>query len=220
VTLQDRDKRALWVLGGAVVLAAVLWISTMAKGSPQAVVGQTETIEGAEKRLTQLRSFAATAPVKQERLKELTADLAKHEKGILQAATVGQAQSQLLEVIKRVAKNANPPVDVRQSELSPPEPLGASYGVVKVTVSFECRIEQLVNMLADLAAAPEMVATDHLRISMAHPKQKTIPVHLTVAGVVPRSLVPTNRLAVPDRAGSMDGFGDPRGALLPAGYSR
>jgi hypothetical protein len=193
MNLQDRDKRALQILAGAVILAGIVWVSTGPKGSSKAVVASTETVENAEKRLKKLREYAATAPAKQQMLKQLTADLTKREKGVLQAATVGQAQSQLLEVVKRVAKNADPPVEVRQSELTPPEPLGESYGMVKVTVSFECRIEQLVNMLADLADAPELVATDQLRVNTANPKQKTMPVRLTVAGVIPRRLVPARK---------------------------
>lgn len=192
--LQDRDKRALQILAGAVALALIIWISTKPKSSSKTVVTSSETVESAEKRLVKLREYAATADAKRQSLAQLTSDLTKREKGILQGDTVGQAQSQLLEVVKRVAKNANPPVEVKQSEMSPPEPLGDSYGMVKVTVSFDCGIEQLVNMLSDLADAPELVSTDQLRIGTANPKQKTMPVRLTVAGAVPRRLVSTRKV--------------------------
>jgi len=193
MNLQDRDKRALQILAGALVVMAIFWIATAPKSGSKVVVSRVETVERAEKRLMRLRQIAASAPAKQQELTQLIASLARHEKGIIQAETVGQAESQLLDVVKRVAKNASPAVEIKQSQLQPPEPLGDSYGVLMVTVMFDCRIEQLVNMLADLSAAPELVATDQLRIGAANPKLKTMPVQLTVAGIVPRRFVPARK---------------------------
>ena len=51
-------------------------------------------------------------------------------------------------------------------------------------------MEQLVNVLATLATQPELIATRDLQISSANPKDKTVRVRLTVAAVVPRTLVP------------------------------
>jgi hypothetical protein len=45
-------------------------------------------------------------------------------------------------------------------------------------------------MLVGLAARPELIASNELRVTSANPKNKTIGVHLTVSGVVPRKLVP------------------------------
>jgi hypothetical protein len=60
-------------------------------------------------------------------------------------------------------------------------------------VLVECRIDQLINMLAGLAARPELVSTSDLRVTSSNAREKTIGVHLTVAGVVPRKLVPEKR---------------------------
>ncbi len=195
MTITDRDKRALQILAGALVLAAIIWLVTAPKGSSssKAVVAQVETVDQAEKRLARLRQIAATAPAKQQALADLTAAAGKREKGLLQGETIGQAQSQVLDVVRRIAKNASPPVDIRQAELGIPQPLGDNYGMVLVSVSFECRIEQLVDLLADLSAAPELVATEQLRIGAANSKQKTMPVRLTIAGVVPRRLLPARK---------------------------
>lgn len=197
LTISDRDKRALMILGGAVVLIGIIWLLTSPKSSrTNTVTAASETIEGAEKRLAKLRQIAANAPADQHTLSDLTAELTRREKGILQADTVGQAQSQLMEVVKRVAKNANPPVEVGQSELAQPEPFGDAYGLVKVTVTFDCRIEQLVNMLSDFASAPEMVATDQLRVSNANAKTKVMNVRLAVAGVIPKRLIPVRKARI------------------------
>jgi hypothetical protein len=68
--------------------------------------------------------------------------------------------------------------------------LGDAYGEVLVTVQIECGIDQLVNMLVGLAARPELLASNELRVTSGNPKDKTIGVRWTVSGVVPKKLVP------------------------------
>jgi len=60
-------------------------------------------------------------------------------------------------------------------------------------VNFDCRIEQLVNFLASLTKESELLATNEIRIALANPKTKTVGVRLTLAGVVPRNLVPVKK---------------------------
>ena len=60
-------------------------------------------------------------------------------------------------------------------------------------MSFEAGIEQLVNLLADLGAQPELLATSEIRIGQANGAQKLIPVRLTVSGIVPRKLIPEKK---------------------------
>ncbi len=193
MTLQQRDKRALLLLGGALAVAGIVFLSTAPPSQPK-TVARTETVESAELSLANLRRQVSTGPAKQVVLKRVEQDVAAREKGLFQAETAAQAQAQVLEVIKRLARNANPPVEFSQTELGQPAPFGA-YGLVTVAVSFNCRIEQLVNMLADLTAAPELIATQQLRVSAANPKDKTMNVRLEVAGVVPRKLVPARKEA-------------------------
>ena len=75
-----------------------------------------------------------------------------------------------------------------------PRAYGDAYGQVTVSVTIDCRIDELVNYLAALSAQPEIVATEEIRFGTAHPKQKTMPVRLTVSGIVARSLVPDKLL--------------------------
>jgi hypothetical protein len=58
-----------------------------------------------------------------------------------------------------------------------------------VAVQIECRIDQLVNLLAGLQSEPELVATSDLRVLSSNAKEKTVSVRLAVSGVVPRRLV-------------------------------
>jgi hypothetical protein len=71
--------------------------------------------------------------------------------------------------------------------------LGDHYGEVLISVSFDARIEQLVNLLAELTEQPELISTNELRITGAAEKDKSMPVRLTVSGVVSRALVPEKK---------------------------
>jgi hypothetical protein len=64
---------------------------------------------------------------------------------------------------------------------------------VLVSIGTNCRIEQLVNLLADISAQPEMIATEDLRITVADAGQKIIGVRLTVSGAMSRALVPERK---------------------------
>jgi hypothetical protein len=144
----------------------------------------------AEKQLAKLREAAATVPQKQEILKQVSGDLAVRDKGIIIADTAQQAQAQIVQVLRKLANDENPRVDIRSQEYGEVRPLGDIYGEVFVSVQVECGIDQLVNVLVGLAARPELIASNELRVTSANPKNKTIGVRLTVSGVVPRKLVP------------------------------
>jgi hypothetical protein len=86
-----------------------------------------------------------------------------------------------------------PPVEIRATELGGVRALGDAYGEAVVAVQIDCRIDQLVNILAALPSQPELLATSDLRVVSANAKEKTVGVRLTVSGVVPRRLVPEKK---------------------------
>ena len=89
--------------------------------------------------------------------------------------------------------NEVPPTRTSTSAIGQVKPFGPSYGEVIVAVTFDTRIEQLLNFLADLNAQKEAIATSDLNIGTAHPKEKTMPVRLTVSGLVRRDLIPEKK---------------------------
>jgi type II secretory pathway component PulM len=188
--LTTRDRRALILLGAGIVTVLVLRFGVYG-GSQTSVVAASDSIPMAEKRLARLRQLASSVPGKQAVLKTVTAEAQLREKGIVQAPTAQQAQAHLLETIRRVGKTEG--IEVRGGEFPELRPLGDEYGEASVAVNFECRIEQLVNFLAALTKETELLATNEIRIASANPKEKTVAVRLTLAGVVPRNLVPVKR---------------------------
>jgi hypothetical protein len=192
VTLDKRNKRALVILAAALALIVVLRFTVADDEAPQ-VVAAPDSVPAAEKRLAKARQVAATLPAREQVLKNLSAELAKREQGMIQADTPAQAQAQLQQIARRMAAAQSPPLEIRLAELGQVRPLGADYGEASVPLIFDCRIEQLLNFLADITAQPELLATSELRIQSANSKEKVLNVRMTLSGVTPRKLVPVKR---------------------------
>ncbi|MGH9721533.1 MAG: type II secretion system protein GspM [Bryobacteraceae bacterium] len=186
--LSSRDRRALILLAIAVAVMLIWRFAGTTDAPVEAAVNSTELLE---RQLARLRLTAATVPGKEKLAQRLTSELATLEKGMIQADTAPQAQAQLLQVVRQIAKTES--IDARGGEFGPARPLGQDYGEVSVTVAFECRIEQLVNLLAALSSVPDLLATSEIQINASSNKEKTIGVRLGVSGVVPRKLVPDKK---------------------------
>jgi hypothetical protein len=192
MTMDPRHRRALPFL--ALILAIGIAVRFWPESSaPVVVASTTDDLAAAQRRLARLREIAATVPDREEILKKVNAELAAREKGLIVADTAAQAQAQLIQIIRTLGRAENPSVEIRTTEGFGLRPLGDAYGEATVSVQVECRIDQLINILAGLAARPELVSTSDLRVTSSNAKEKTIGVHLTVAGVVPRKLVPEKR---------------------------
>jgi len=190
MNFSTRDRRALILLGAGAIAILILRFTVFGERQVTVVAAQ-DSIPAAERRLARVRQLAATVPGKEKLLKDLQAEAARREKAMIVAPTAQQAQAHLLETIRRVGKNEG--IEVRGGDFPEVRPLGDEYGEASVSVNFECRIEQLVNFLSGLTKEPELLATDEVRVASGNPKEKTIGVRLTLAGVVPRALVPVRK---------------------------
>jgi hypothetical protein len=190
VTLTPFYRRAL--AGAAASLIVGLIIQYWPDSTPTAVA-PSDNPARAEARLEQLRATAATIPDKEKILQDAQASLATREKGLIVADTAAQAQAQLIQIVRALGRSENPPVEIRNTDGFGIRPFGDAYGEATVSIQIECRIDQLLNMLAALADRPEMISTSDLRVSSANAKEKTVSVRLTVSGIVPRKLVPEKR---------------------------
>jgi hypothetical protein len=188
MTISSRDRKLLGVW--AVLVAAAAWYFLAPAGSAEIIppAASPESVDMAEQRLGRLRNIAATASAKQDVLKKVSEELALREKGLIQAETVQQAEAQILTALRELTSLEA--LEIRTQEYMPVEPFGDGYGLAPVRVQFECRMAQLVNILAGLAAKPQLMATRDFQILASNPKEKTVRVMLTVVGVVPKRLVP------------------------------
>jgi hypothetical protein len=192
MTITQRDRRALVLLGVAVAAILVFrLVVARDQDAPAAVAVSAGSLPLAEKRLAKLRQTAAALQGKEELLKKAAEEVAVREKGLILAETAAQAQAQLLQVVRRIGNSEG--VSVRGGEMGPIRNLGEDYGEVTVAVTFECRIEQLVNLLSAIANEPQLLATNSVRVSSANPKEKTVNVRLELGGAVPQQLVPERK---------------------------
>jgi hypothetical protein len=188
--VSTRDRRALALLAAAAIIAGLVYRFSAPDRSSAVVAPVGNPVTLAETRLARLREIAATVPAKEQILKQVSADLVVREKGMLNAETAAQAQAQLLQLMRQLGAAETPPVEIRGTELNAIRPLGDAYGEASVSVQIDCRIDQLVNVMAALQARPELVATREMRVLSSNAKEKTVSVRLTISGVVPRRLVP------------------------------
>jgi hypothetical protein len=190
--LQDREKKLL-IVWAVVMTLGIGWWATSKDDPSTAVVQAVDNVPSAEKRLARLRQLSASVPGKQEVLQQVSAELAAREKGLIQADTAAQAQAQLLQIMRKLGKAQSSPIDMRNSEIGQVKPYGDKYGEVAVSLNFEAHIEQLVQLLSDLTSQKEIIGVNDLRVGTANPKEKTVPVRLTVSGLVRRELVPDKK---------------------------
>lgn len=190
MTISTRDRRALLFLGVgiAALLGWRLWnAQSTATASAPAI---NLPIPVLEKRLASLRERAALNPAKKEVREQLAKVVEEREKSLLRADTPQQAQASLLAKVRAVLERQAPPLQAGQVDMAPIGNAGEDYGEVAVTVAFPCAIEQLVNVLADIRAMEDAVATRHIAISLANRQKKILNVRVTVSALTPRELVP------------------------------
>jgi hypothetical protein len=192
MTMTDRDKRALKILAPVAVLI-LGWYFLSSDETPVQVVAAVTDIPSAEKRLARLRQLSAAVPGKEHVFAQAKTELETRESGLIQAETAAQAQAQLLQVLRRLARAQTPPVDLRNTEMGQVKSFGEQYGEVAVSANFDCGIEQLLTLLAELTSQKEAIGTTELRVGAANPKSKTMPVRLTIAGLVRHDLVPEKK---------------------------
>jgi len=187
VNLSPRDRRALILLAVAAVASFTYYFWPEPSSTAVAPVGVS--VQQAEKRLERLRQLVATLPGKTKVLESVSAQLAEREKAILTADTAAQAQAQLLQLVRKVST----PIELNQVAMGPIQNHGDYYGEALITVGFECSIDQLVNLLADLSARPEFISTRDIQIRAGEAKQKALLVRMTLSALIPRKLVPQKK---------------------------
>ena len=190
MTLTTRDRRALAALAVAGVAAVIYFLASGSGSTPAAQVVSMNSTQ-LRQRLTLLRQTAAVLTAREVVLKQATADLADRERGIIQAGTAAEAQSEVLQTAQRLGKSNG--LEVRSSDFAAPKVFG-DYGIVYATVSFDCHVEQLLNFLADLTHEPEFIVPSEERIGAAgNSKDKMMTVRMVLAGVVAKKLIPEKK---------------------------
>ena len=195
MTISDRDKRAIKMLALVTVpgLIWMVWPSSDDAAKPVAIA-VANTPAGLEQQLQRLRGKEAQIPAKQGLLKDLQGQLKVRENGLIIADTLPQAQAMLAGFVRQVARQEG--FELRNVAIAQPSIYGGEYGQIAVQISAECRVEQVVNFLADLTKRPELMSTEEMRINLGNPQSKSLQFGVTISGLVPKRLVPEKRPGV------------------------
>ncbi|HYM13025.1 MAG TPA: type II secretion system protein GspM [Bryobacterales bacterium] len=187
--MSERDKRALLILGLAAVAALVLEFGLPAPGpagTPEAGVSAS-SIQLAERRVRRLQEVAKQRPRAAAEAEAAAKALAETEKGLLKAATPALAEAQMQQLMKDMLGAQG--INMQSSEFGLPKAAGGDYAQAPLTVNFTCGIEQWINLMAALRNAPQVLSSVDIRLAPADAKNKTVQVHMVVAGYIPASLV-------------------------------
>lgn len=190
--MNQRDKRVL--IFGVPMIALILYYGLKPDSSvPATVEASVDNIPAAEKRLTRLKQLAAAVPGKEEAFAGVRAELAQREKGLIQADTAAQAQAQLLQIVRKIARELPDPLELRNTEMGQVKPFGDQYAEVFVAVNFDTGIEQLINFVSAITTQKELIGTSDVRIGTANPKLKKMPVRITLSALVRKELIPDKK---------------------------
>jgi hypothetical protein len=179
-------KTALLLFGGVGAILLLRFVVLADRSSSPVVVAAAESVPLAEARLRKLREINSTLPARELQAKQAADELAVREKGILKADTGAQAEALLQDKVRRAGQVNG--IDIRGMEDARVRPLGKDYGEAMIWVRFSCRIEQLVNLLAQLANDPDLISTNQIQVTGTPDKAKVMQVRLGLSGVVSKKV--------------------------------
>ena len=182
--MSERDRRALLLLGAALVVFLVLQFGVL----PRSAAGPESSTPVAvlERRLARLQQVERQKPRAAAAAEAASLDLAEVEKGLLKAATPAQASAEMQQILRDLLRGQG--MNMQSSEFGAIRPAGEDYAQVPLTVNFNCGIEQWINFMAALRNSPQVLSTVEVRLTSADLKNKTVQVRMIVAGYIPAAL--------------------------------
>ena len=193
-SLSQRDRRALLLLAGTVVVFLVLQFGVLPRTEGGAVSSTPADV--LEKHLRRLQQVAQQKPRASAEAAGAARELAEIEKGLLPAATSALASAQMQQVMKELLSSQG--ITLQASEFGTVKAVSEDYAQVPLTVAFTCSIDQWINWMAAVRNAHQVLSTLEMRLNQKDPKNKTVDVRMVVAGYIPASL-----LGPAKRAGAM-----------------
>ena len=185
--VSDRDRRALLFLGIAFVLFVLLQ-TDLVFPPPDATASASESVEAEENNLLMAQTEVRQEPLlssENQSVREVEESL---EARLLKSETAALAQAEMRERLGEILEGAG--ISMRASRFATVEAEGEDFAQVPLVVDFECDITRFVNLLADIANAPELLSTREIKISAGNQKTKSVRVELTVSGYLPISRTP------------------------------
>jgi Tfp pilus assembly protein PilO len=186
--MSQRDRRALIMLGIAVVLFLVLQLNMFAPSAASGSAASDAALDALEQRLQLAQIQARQRPLTEAELSAAQRRLERVESRLLESADPALAQAEMRSLVGQLLDAEGIPL--RSSRFSPVKIEQDRYAQVPLVVEFTCGIEQMVNLMAEIANSSRLLATRDIRIRPDKPEVKSIAVTMTVAGFLPMDRAP------------------------------
>jgi hypothetical protein len=174
----EKDKKALMIVGIAVGLYATaqfavfpLWDTLQERRDNLPIV---------ERKLEKYRAVARTAELRRTEASSVDTKLQEAERGLLTSETAALASAELQQIAKQFTTAES--IDIRSNNFLPAKPVGGEYMQIPLGLQFQCRVDQLVNLLTDFSGHQKHLAVSRLSIQGLGGKDKQLSVFLELAG--------------------------------------
>jgi type II secretory pathway component PulM len=180
MALQQRDRKALKAMAVALGLWLVLRFAVLPVWDRWAEARAELPLR--ENALIKYRQALAGMGAAAESEELLQRRLREAEEGLLQGASAALASAELQGWVKQTT--ASHEIEVRSSEFLPVRGQENGYAQVPLGLQFQCRLDQLVNFLAELQASDKTLTVPRFQVQARSGNEKLVSVSLTVAGVM------------------------------------
>lgn len=186
-SLSSRDRRALMLLGGALGLFVLLQFDFWLPNAVNAP-SSSNSVNAVEERLLLAQVKARRKPMADAEFEAASKELAALEVRLLTAKTAALAQAEMREIVGNLLTAEGIPM--RSSQFGAVRLESDDFAQVPLIVSFTCQIEKLVNLMAAISNAAQLLSTRQIKISAERGETKAIRVEMTVCGYLPASRTP------------------------------
>lgn len=178
--ISQRDKTALTVAAVALAVFVLLQFLVFPVWDSWQQAPGSVAVEA--KKLEKFREIAQTLRSRKAKVSAVEAKVREAEGGLLKNKTAPLASAELAELVQRLT--AARAIDVRSSDFLPAKPLSPEYVQVPLALHFQCRLDQFVNLLKDMATNQKYLTVRWLAVQSGGAKDKTVTVSMQVAGVM------------------------------------
>jgi len=185
--VNDKDRRALFFLGIALVIFLLLQTDLIFP-SPDATATTSGSVDAEEQDLLLAQKHVEQEPLLGAQYGALHAIEESLEGRLLKSETAALAQAEMRERVGELLEGAG--ITMRASRFATVQAEGEDFAQVPLIVDFNCDITRFVNLMADIANAPELFSTRAVKVSSANRNTKAVRVELTVSGYLPIARTP------------------------------
>lgn len=178
--ISQKDKRALWAVGAALVLF-VLFRFAIFPGW-DFLQEASANLPDRQKILEKYREVIQAAELRRAEISSLEARLRETEAGLLASETSDLAFAEMQLLVQQLT--AAQSIEIRSVAFLPVRPLGDDYLQVPLGLQFQCSLDQLASFLEAIGRGPTRLAISNFALQTANPREKLISVNMNVAGIM------------------------------------